>query len=51
MLLSSNENISVSKCRLRMEKNRSKEIQNSSFEINDLLFYKHLTFDLDIIEL
>lgn len=36
---------------LRMENNRNKEIQNSVFEINDLLYYEYLTFDLDIIEL
>lgn len=33
-----------------MENKGNKEIQNSSFEINDLLFYEYLTFDLDVIE-
>lgn len=34
-----------------MENNRNKDIQTSSFEINDLSYYEYLTFDLDIIEL
>lgn len=33
-----------------MENNRNK-IQIFSFEINDLLYYEYLTFDVDIIEL
>lgn len=41
----------MSKYRLRMENNRNREIQNSSFEKNGLLYYDYLTFDLDIIDL
>jgi len=42
MLLPRNDNVSISKYRLGMENNRNKEIQNSSFEINDLLYYEYL---------